>query len=192
MIALLILLIILLLFAATLLGYIVVIYNGLVRLKNNIDKSWSNIDVLLKQRFDELPKLVKICEGYMQHERQTLENVIKARSMVDKASSESDVINANNAITQALRSLFAVSENYPELKADTSFRQLQSRVSEVEDQIADRREFFNESVNLYNIHIEQFPDIIVARKLNYKPKNLWKIDPADRSDVQINITQPTP
>lgn len=191
MIVLLVVLVALLVLIAGVIGYVIVIYNGLVRLKNNIDKSWSNIDVLLKQRFDELPKLVKVCEGYMQHERKTLENVIKARSMVDQAHSEAETIDANNAITQALRSLFAVSENYPDLKADASFRQLQSRVSEIEDQIADRREFFNESVNLYNIRIEQFPDILVASRLNYKARKLWEIDPADRSDVEIKINQPT-
>lgn len=191
MIVLVILLVLILILIAGVIGYVIVIYNGLVRMKNNIDKSWSNIDVLLKQRFDELPKLVKVCEGYMQHERKTLENVIKARSMVDQAGSEGEVIDANNAITQALRSLFAVSENYPDLKADASFRQLQSRVSEIEDQIADRREFFNESVNLYNIRIEQFPDILVARNLNYASRKLWEIDPGDRSDVEININQPT-
>lgn len=167
--------------------YVITIYNGLVRLKNNIDKAWSNIDVLLKQRFDELPKLVKVCEGYMQHERETLEAVIKARSLMSGAKSDSEVIEAQNVIAGALKSLFAVVERYPNLKADASFRQLQARISELEDQIADRREFFNESVNTYNIRIEQFPDVMVARSFNYGPRFLWKIEPAHRADVNIQF-----
>ncbi|MCZ7585125.1 MAG: LemA family protein [Deltaproteobacteria bacterium] len=174
MTAVLVVLVVLGMAAAGVVLYAIGIYNGLVRLKNNIDRSWSNIDVLLKQRFDELPKLVKVCEAYMQHERATLEAVTRARSMLEGAKTEGEALGAQNAITSALRSLFAVVENYPELKADASFRQLQARVSEIEDQIADRREFFNESVNLYNIRIEQFPDVLIARSMNYQRKRLWR------------------
>ncbi len=167
--------------------YAVGIYNGLVFLKNNVNKSWSNIDVLLKQRYDELPKLVKVCEGYMTHERRTLEKVVQARSRLNSAASEGEMLNAQNAITSALRSLFAVVENYPELKADAGFRQLQNRITEIENQIADRREFYNESVNLNNIRIEQFPDVLVARAFHFGPRELWKIDPAHRADVDVNF-----
>lgn len=170
-------------------GYFIVIYNGLVRLRNNIDKAWSNIDVLLKQRFDELPKLVEVCKGYMQHERQTLEAVIKARSMLSDARAAGDVIRAENAISQALKSLFAVVENYPNLKADASFRQLQSRISQLEDQIADRREFYNESVNLLNIRIQQFPDMLIARPFNFTERKMWEIAPEHRADVAIQFNQ---
>lgn len=172
--------------------YGIAIYNGLVRLKHNIDKSWSNIDVLLKQRFDELPKLVSVCEGYMKHERETLEAVIRARSMVTSGSSPEQKLDAQNAISQALKSLFAVVEQYPDLKADTSFRQLQARISEIEDQIADRREFYNESVNLNNIRIEQFPDILVARMFHFMPRELWEIEPAHRQDVAIKFGASSP
>lgn len=168
-------------------GYVISIYNGLVRLRNNIDKSWSNIDVLLKQRFDELPKLVEVCRGYMEHERQTLEAVIKARSLLSSARSEGEVIQSENAISQALKSLFAVVENYPNLKADASFRQLQNRISELEDQIADRREFFNESVNLFNIRLQQFPDLLVARSFHFTERRLWEIAPEHRADVAIDF-----
>ena len=167
--------------------YAVVIFNGLVRLKHNIDRAWSNIDVLLKQRYDELPKLVRVCEGYMQHERAVLENVTRARAQLDNAGTGREVINANNAISQALRSLFAVVENYPDLKADRAFRQLQSRISQLEDQIADRRELYNASVNLHNIRIEQFPDVFVAGRMNLAPRQLWQIDPEHRKDVQIDF-----
>lgn len=169
--------------------YFITIYNSLVSLKNNIDRAWSNIDVLLKQRFDELPKLIKVCEGYMQHEKQTLEAVIKARSMVQNAGNDRQKLEAQNMLSDTLRSLFMVVERYPELKADSVFRSLGTRISEIEDQIADRREFFNDSVNLYNIRIEQFPDLFVARAFNFVRRSLWKIDPAHRQDVQVNFQQ---
>ena len=182
-----IILLILLGVIAALIIYLVVIFNGLVRLKHNIDRSWSNIDVLLKQRYDELPKLVRVCEGYMQHERAVLENVTRARAQLDNAGSGTEVIEANNAISQALRSLFAVVENYPDLKADQAFRQLQSRVSQLEDQIADRRELYNDSVNLFNIRIEQFPDVFVANMMKLVPRQLWQIEPEHRRDVEISF-----
>ena len=167
--------------------YGITVYNGLVQLKNNIERNWSNIDVLLKQRFDELPKLIKVCEGYMQHEQLTLEAVIKARSMVGQARGDTEKMQAQNALTETLRSLFMVVERYPELKADVAFRQLGARISELEDQIADRREFLNDSVNLYNIRIEQFPDLLVARPFGFAPRALWQIDPAHREDVAVEF-----
>ncbi len=182
-----IILLILLGVVVALIIYLVVIFNGLVRLKHNIDRAWSNIDVLLKQRYDELPKLVRVCEGYMQHERAVLENVTRARAQLDNAGSGREVIEANNAISQALRSLFAVVENYPDLKADQAFRQLQSRVSQLEDQIADRRELYNDSVNLFNIRIEQFPDVFVANMMKLVPRQLWQIEPEHRRDVEISF-----
>jgi LemA protein len=130
---------IILLILLALIFYIIVIYNGFIALKNNIDQNWGNIDVLLKQRFDELPKLIKVCEGYMQHEQKTLEAVVKARSMVNSARSDEQRMQAQNMLTDTLKSLFMVVERYPDLKADAAFRQLGNRVSEIEDQIADRR-----------------------------------------------------
>jgi LemA protein len=167
--------------------YVIAVYNGLIQLRNSIDKDWSNIDVLLKQRFDELPKLIKVCEGYMQHEQQTLEAVIKARSMVSNAGSEGQKMQAQNALTDTLRSLFMVVESYPDLKADKSFRQLGARITEIENQIADRRELYNDTVNLYNIRIEQFPDVLVAKPFNFTGRKLWKIDAAHRQDVQVSF-----
>lgn len=178
--------IILLLLVGTII-FAVIIYNGLIALKNVIDQNWSNIDVLLKQRFDELPKLIKVCEGYMQHEQKTLEAVVKARSMVNSASSEGQKLQAQNGLTDTLKSLFMVVESYPELKADAGFRQLSNRISEIEDQIADRRELYNASVTIYNIRLAQFPDIIIARAFNFISRDLWTIDPAHRQDVEINF-----
>jgi LemA protein len=172
---------------AILVIYVVTIYNGFVALKNNIERNWSNIDVLLKQRFDELPKLIKVCEGYMQHEQKTLEAVIKARSMVNQARSDEQKVQAQNMLTDTVKSLFMVVEKYPDLKADKSFQQLGNRISEIEDQIADRREFLNESVNLYNIRVEQFPDVIIARMFNFAQRTLWQIDPEHRQDVKVEF-----
>jgi LemA protein len=170
--------------------YVITVYNGLVQLKNDIERNWSNIDVLLKQRFDELPKLIKVCEGYLQHERQTLEAVIKARSLVSQARGDAEQMRAQNALTETLRSLFMVVERYPDLKADQAFRQLGARISALEDQIADRREFFNESVNLYNIRIEQFPDTLIAKPFGFSPRALWQVEPAHREDVKVEFRHP--
>ncbi len=178
---------VLLLILAVLTIYIITIYNGLVSLKNNIDKSWSNIDVLLKQRFDELPKLIKVCEGYMQHEQKTLEAVIKARSMVQNARGDKDKLQAQNMLTDTLRSLFMVVESYPDLKADSGFQGLSNRISELEDMIADRREYYNDSVTIYNIRIEQFPDLLIARLFNFAGRPLWQIDAAHREDVEVSF-----
>ena len=167
--------------------YVIAIYNGFIALKNNIERNWSNIDVLLKQRYDELPKLIKVCEGYMQHEQKTLEAVVKARSMVNQARTDEQKVQAQNMLTDTLKSLFMVVERYPDLKADKSFQQLGARVTELEDQIADRREFLNESVNIYNIRIDQFPDVIVARFFNFAKRTLWQIDPAHRQDVKVEF-----
>ena len=169
--------------------YTIIIYNGFVALKNNINQDWSNIDVLLKQRFDELPKLIKVCEGYMQHEQSTLEAVIKARSAVNNAGSESQKLAAQNALSDTLKSLFMVVERYPDLKADKGFRQLSNRITELEDQIADRRELVNSAVTLYNTRLDQFPDVLIARLFNFSSRHLWQIDPAHRQDVKVGFSR---
>jgi len=176
---------VLLLLLLGLILYGILIYNGFVQLKNNINRDWSNIDVLLKQRYDELPKLIKVCEGYMQHEQQTLEAVIKARSMAGSARTDQDRMQAQNMLSDTLKSLFMVVERYPDLKADSAFRQLGNRISELEDQIADRRELFNAAVTIYNTRLDQFPDVIVARLFNFASRTLWEIDPAHREDVAV-------
>jgi LemA protein len=136
---------------ATLVVYIIVIYNNLVSLKHNISKAWANIDVLLKQRHDELPKLVETCKQYMQFEQETLEKVMAARSSVAQAQQQGDIPalgQAEGALRLGLGGLFAVAEAYPDLKADETFQHLQARITGLENAIADRREFYNESVNV--------------------------------------------
>ncbi len=167
--------------------YFVTLYNSLVRLRNDIDKAWSNIDVLLKQRHDELPKLIETCKGYMQYEQKTLQAVTEARTAFLKATTVTEKAQADNLISGALKSLFAVAENYPDLKANGNFMQLQGRISELEEKIADRREFFNDDVNTYNIRIQQFPELFVGRLLNLQHKDLFKVAEEDRQDVELKL-----
>jgi LemA protein len=162
-------------------------YNSLVRLKNDIDKAWANIDVLLKQRHDELPKLIDTCKGYMQYEQKTFQMIVEARNAYQKASTVADKAQADSSLTGALKTLFAVAENYPDLKANNSFIQLQSRITDLEEKIADRREFYNDSVNTYNIRIQQVPDVIIAQLLKFQPHELFKVTEEDRRDVEVNL-----
>ena len=162
------------------------IYNSLVRLKNNIKKSWSNIDVLLKQRSNELPKLIDAVKRYMKHEEGVITKVTLARTKFLDAQSVHEKAVSDNMITDALKSLFAVSENYPELKANTNFLQLQSRISGLENELADRREFYNDSANEYNIRIQSFPDMLVARMVGYTiPYDMFKVSEVDKKDVKV-------
>ena len=168
-------------------SYFVTIYNGLIAVKNNIDKAWANIDVLLKQRHDELPKLVEVCKGYMTHEAGVFDRIMQARQALMMAQGPAQKGQAEGQLQGALRQLFALAENYPNLKAQTSFQQLQERVSALESQIADRREFYNDSVNTYNVRIQSLPDVFVARTLGMAPHEMFKVDAADREDVKISF-----
>ncbi|HNP26653.1 MAG TPA: LemA family protein [Nitrosomonas sp.] len=170
--------------------YLVLIYNNLIRLKHNVSKAWANIDVLLKQRHDELPKLVETCKKYMNYEKDTLETIIKARSAVANAQQDSNMQALGAAETQlrlGLGNLFALAESYPELKANDSFQHLQTRITALEHDIADRREFYNESTNLNNVRIEQFPDVIVARAFGFKAFDLLEFSETDKADVKVSV-----
>ena len=168
--------------------YVIVIYNRLVNLKHYTAKAWSNIDVLLKQRHDELPKLVETCKQYMQHERETLERVMMARAGVHSAQQASDLGalgKAEGELRQGLTTLFATAEAYPDLKADQSFRHLEGRITGLENAIADRREFYNETVNNNNIRLEEFPDVIVGRLFGFKPFQLLEFSERETADVDL-------
>lgn len=168
-----------------LIAYAVGIYNLLVRLSNNIDKAWSNIDVILKQQHDELPKLVEVCNSYIVHERETLEAVIRARNAYGASRTINEKTNAENQVAGALGQLFAVAEQYPDLKANQEFLAVQQRISVLENTIADRREFYNESVNLYNIAIQQIPAVWVAQQTNYTERPLLTIAASDRTAAPL-------
>jgi LemA protein len=169
--------------------YLITIYNSLVRLHNDIDKAWANIDVLLKQRHDELPKLIETCKGYMQYEQKTFQLITEARTAFMRANTVGEKAQADNLISGALKSLFAVAENYPELKANNNFMQLQNRISELEEKIADRREFFNDDVNTYNIRIQQLPDVFIAHMMSLPHKDMFKVAEEDRRDVEVKLGQ---
>src|ERR1700739_2024670 len=142
--------------------YLTTIYNGLIALRNDIDKAWSNIDVLLKQRHDELPRLVDVCKGYMQYERETLQSLTDARAKYALATTVGQKTVASGGLNAFVQKLFAVAENYPGLKANVSFLELQKRITELESQIADRREFYNDAINLFNTRIQEMPDSMLA------------------------------
>ena len=168
--------------------YAVFTYNRLVGLKHAVAKAWSNIDVLLKQRHDELPKLVETCRQYMKFEQDTLEKVMQARNRVSQAREKHDIKalgEAEGALRMGLEHLFAVAEAYPELKASETFAHLQARITGLEEAIADRREFYNESVNLNNVAIERFPDVIVAQLTGFGPYRLLKFTSRETSDISI-------
>jgi LemA protein len=168
--------------------YFVITYNSLVSVKNNVSKAWANIEVLLKQRHDELPKLIDTCKKYMQYEQATLEKVIQARANVATAQQTHDVNalgNAEGSLRTSLGNLFALAENYPDLKANETFLNLQSRISSLENAIADRREFYNDSVNINNVRIDQFPDLIIANLLSFPRFALLNFSTAELTDVDI-------
>jgi LemA protein len=166
-------------------GFFLSIYNSLVEMKNNVGRSWANIDVLLKQRHDELPKLVKVCEAYMQHERAVFDKLSEARGALAAARSVGQRADAEGQLTKALGGFFAVAENYPDLKANQSFTALQARISELENSIADRREFYNDSVTLFNTRIQQIPDSWVASGMNLQTAELFHVSESDRQDPEI-------
>ena len=168
--------------------YAIMLYNQLVQVKHNVSKAWANIDVLLKQRHDELPKLVETCRQYMQFEQDTLVRVMEARSHVSTAREQQNIGalgQAEGELRGALGKLFAVAEAYPELKTDETFKHLQSRISSLENGIADRREFYNESVNINNVRIEQFPDSIVAALFSFRPMQLLRFSEQETADVDV-------
>lgn len=181
-------LIVLLALVAVVVVYFVGIYNSLVALRERVKQAWANIDVLLKQRHDELPKLIETCKQYMQYEQETLAKVMQARAAVLQAQQAGNV-GGVGAAEQQLRSglgqLFAVAENYPQLKADESFRQLQTRISDLEEAIADRRELYNEQVQINNTRVDQFPDSLIARRYGFGPQQLLQFSAEEKSDVDV-------
>ena len=166
----------------------VILYNGLVNLKHSVGKAWANIDVILKQRHDELPKLVEVCRQYMSFEKETLAQVTAARGAVFAASTRADVVQlgaAEATLQRGLGSLFALAESYPELKANENFRHLRERISQLENALADRRELYNDTVNLNNIRVEEFPDLLIARLLSFGPRPLLEFTLEETRDVDL-------
>ena len=168
----------------------VMIYNNLVQVKHNVSKAWANIDVLLKQRHDELPKLVETCKQYMKFEQDTLTKVMEARSKVFTAREQQNIGAlgpAEGMLRGALGNLFALAEAYPDLKTNQTFQQLQTRISSLENAIADRREFYNDVVTLYNTRLEQIPDSWVGQGMQLESADLFRITEREREDPRIEF-----
>ncbi|OGS21469.1 MAG: hypothetical protein A2252_07065 [Elusimicrobia bacterium RIFOXYA2_FULL_39_19] len=168
-------------------GYLAGLYNRLVFLKNNYLRAWANIDVLLKQRHDEIPKLVSTCEGYMKFEKNILENISALRAQAMGAKSVGDKVRVEQQLTGALAGLYAVVENYPDLKTSEQFMNLQKRITYLENQIADRREFYNDSAAIYNTIIDQIPYTFFAASFNFTRQELFKVTAEDKKDVSIKF-----
>ena len=163
------------------------VYNGLIQVKENIKKSWANIDVLLMQRSDEIPKLIKVLKSFVKHEKKMFDNILDARTSYLGANSVSEKADADNRMSEALKSVFALSEAYPELGSNDNFLKLQERISGLENEIADRRELYNESVNNYNIRIQSLPDMFIANTLGLPQEEMFKVDENKKKDIDIDL-----
>jgi len=168
--------------------YAVMLYNGLVQLKVNLDKAWGNIDVLLKQRHDEVPNLVACVQGTMKFEQTTLEGVTRARAEALAAQGVGNKAKADQALGSAVQNLFAVAEKYPELRAGGNFLALQKRLTGLENEIADRREFYNDSVTALNTRIQQFPDLVLAGWMKLSPREFFKVDAFETAVPVMSLT----
>jgi LemA protein len=173
---------------AILVSYAIVLFNSLVQVKNNVEKAFKNIDVLLLQRHDELPKLVDTCKGYMKHESTILARLITLREHYSSADTMDDKTRIENKLNQQYLTLSGRWEAYPDLKAQEGFIQIQERISGLEAAISDRRELFNDSINIYNIQIERFPHMILARFFGYAKMAYLEVPEEKKADVKIDFS----
>lgn len=167
------------------------LYNSLIRLKNRVEEAWSDIDVQLKRRYDLIPNLVETVKGYASHEKETLENVIKARNMAMQAQSGDDAklkADAENMLSSTLKSIFALSENYPDLKANQNFLELQKEISDTENKIQASRRFYNGNVRDFNTKLEIFPTNLIGNMLGFKSRDFFEIEePKERENVKVKF-----
>jgi len=166
------------------------VYNGLVRARFRVREAWSGIDVYLKRRSSLIPNLVETVRGYASHERETFENVTRARAALDRAGSPGEAAQANNMLTQTLRSLFAVAEAYPDLKANQGFQQLQGELTDTEDKIAYARQFYNRNVLSYNEKTSTFPSSLIANSFGFQPEQFFEAEEGAREDVHVSFASP--
>jgi len=163
------------------------LYNGLVKAKTRVDEAWSGIDVQLKRRSNLIPNLVETVKGYASHEKEIFENVSQARSALLNARGAKEAAQADNQLSGALKSLFAVAEAYPDLKANENFKHLQEELADAEDKIAYSRQFYNSNVMTYNIKIKQFPAVLVAASLGFGPVEFYAASDEERKAVQVSF-----
>jgi LemA protein len=167
--------------------YLIVLYNGLVSLRNRIENAWAQIDVQLRRRYDLIPNLVETVKGYATHEKETLERVIEARNRGQQANGVQEQAQAENMLTGALRQLFALSEAYPDLKANQNFLQLQEELTGTEGRIAYARQFYNDTVYKYNTRIQKFPAVLLAGMLRFTEREYFEADDESRGPVQVQF-----
>jgi LemA protein len=167
--------------------YAITLYNGLIGVRADIDKAWSNIDVLLKQRYDEITRLVEVCKGYMQHERETLQAVTEARTRFVDAVTVAQKADASGGMTTSVQRLLVAAERYPELKASENFLAVQKRITELENQIADRREFYNDAVNHFNVRIQEMPDAMIAQTMKLQARSMFHARGAERVAPELEM-----
>ena len=168
--------------------YLMFLYNGLVRLRNRIEAAWAQIDVQLRRRYDLIPNLVETVKGYATHERETLDSVTRARAAAESATGPADQAQAENMLTQSLRSLFAVSEAYPDLKANQNFLALQEELSATEGRIAYARQYYNDAVQRYNTKIQSFPAVLLAGALRFQEREYFEADDDSRGPVNVSFS----
>jgi LemA protein len=168
--------------------YLVFLYNGLVRLRNRIEAAWAQIDVQLRRRYDLIPNLVETVKGYAAHERETLDSVTKARAAAESATGPADQAAKENMLTQSLKSLIAVSEAYPDLKANQNFLSLQEELSATEGRIAYARQYYNDTVQRYNTKIQSFPAVLLAGALRFQPREYFEADDTSRGPVNVSFS----
>ena len=180
-------LIVILVIIVILVAFVAGIYNSLVSLRNKVKDQWSQIDVNLKRRNDLIPNIVETVKGYAKHEKSTLEDVIKARNTFVSAKTPEEEMKASGEITQAVSKLFALSEAYPELKADKNFLSLQGELKETEDKISYARQFYNDTVMMYNNKVQMFPSNIIANMFNFKPEVFFEAEEAERKNVEVKF-----
>jgi LemA protein len=166
-------------------AYVITLYNSLVQVKRNVDQAWANIDVLLKQRHDEIPKLIDSVKAYMTYEKDLIQSIASLRSRAVNAGGDKERVAAEQQLGAGLERLFAVAENYPDLKANQNFLSLQSRISAIEEQIAHRREFYNDSANINNVRMEQIPDAFLAGMAGLRERSLFEATESERADIDI-------
>ena len=173
--------------AVLILLYIVTTYNKLVVLRNRVKDSWAQIDVQLKRRFDLIPNLIETVKGYTKHESETLENIVKARNTFLSANTKDEAMASNSELTASLTKLFALTESYPDLKANTNFLELQTELQETEEKIAFSRQFYNDTVLTYNNKIETIPSNIVASLFKFKTDTFFQANETERENVKVKF-----
>lgn len=167
--------------------YFLLTYNAFVKLENKVKEAFATMDVYLKKRWDLIPNIVEVVKGYAKHEKDTLKEVVELRNSVYDKMDDETKVDTNNKITQGLTKIMALAEAYPDLKADKNFRELQTELSKVEEDIANARKYYNGSIRLYNNKVQMIPSNIVAKLFGYKEEKMFEIDSLEKENVKVEL-----